>query len=86
MNLQTLPDELTNKIIMMSIPTYPFMDELKTTRFVRNCCDCEGCVKKHHYGCYYYDNFNYTMKPTIWILRLSTPLSRFITNIVKKYK
>ena len=40
----TLPDELTNKIIMMSIPTYSFMNELKTTRFVRTCCDCEGCT------------------------------------------
>jgi hypothetical protein len=70
-NLKTLPDELTNKIIMMAIPAYPFMDELKTTRFVRNCCDCEGCTEKQHYGCYYYDDFNYRLKPTNSILTLS---------------
>ena len=46
-NLKTLPDELTNKIIMMAIPAYSFMDELKTTRFVRNCCDCESCTKNN---------------------------------------
>ena len=67
----TIPDELTNKIIMMAIPTYPFMDELKTTRFVRTCCDCEGCTEKHYYGCYYYDDFNYRLKPTNSILILS---------------
>ena len=65
-----LPGELTNKIIMMAIPAYPFMDELKTTRFVRNCCDCEGCTEKQHYGCYYYD-FNFRLKPTKSILTLS---------------
>ena len=32
-----IPDELTNKIIMMAIPTYPFMDELKT--FISYWCD-----------------------------------------------
>ena len=62
--LNTLPDELTNKIIMMTIPTYAFMDELKTTRFVRWGCDCEGCTEKHYYGCYYYRDFNYRLKPT----------------------
>ena len=86
MNLKTLPVELTNKIIMMAIPAYPFMDELKTIRFVCNCCDCEGCTEKHYYGCYYYDDFNYRMKPTKSILTLSTPLSRFITNIAINYK
>ena len=70
MNLKTLPDELTNKIIMLTIPAYSFMDELKTTRFIRTCCDCEGCTEKHYYGCYYYD-FNFRLKPTKSILTLS---------------
>ena len=70
MNLNTLPDELTNKIIMMAIPTYSFMDELKTTRFVRTCCDCEGCTEKPYYGCYHYTDFNYRLKPTNSILTL----------------
>ena len=69
--VNTLPDELTNKIIMMTIPTYAFMDELKTTRFVRWGCDCEGCTEKHYYGCYYYRDFNYRLKPTNSILVLS---------------
>ena len=69
-NLNILPDEITNKIIMMSIPTYSFMDELKTTRFVRTCCDCEGCTEKPYYGCYYYDDFNYRRKPTNSIITL----------------
>ena len=70
-NLNSLPDEITNKIMMMSIPTYSFMDELKTTRFVRTCCDCEGCTQKHYYGCYCYD-FNYPKKPTNSILTLQS--------------
>ena len=61
--VNTLPDELTNKIIMMTIPTYVFMHELKTTIFVRWGCDCEGCTHKH-YLCYYYEDFNYRLKPT----------------------
>ena len=65
-----LPDELTNKIIMMTIPKYAFMEELKTTRFVRWGCDCEGCTEKHYYGCYYYCDFNYRLKPTNSILTL----------------
>ena len=70
-NLNTLPDELTNKIIMMSIPTYSFMDELKTTRIIRTVCNCEGCTEKHYYGCYYSD-FNYRLKPTKQIMTLNS--------------
>jgi len=70
-NLNTLPDELTNKIIMMSIPTYSFMDELKTTRIIRTVCNCEGCTEKHYYGCYYCD-FNYRLKPTEQIMTLNS--------------
>ena len=60
--VNTLPDELTNKIIMMTIPKYAFMEELKTARFIRWGCDCEGCTEKHYYGCYYYRDFNYRLK------------------------
>ena len=47
-----LPDDIINKIIMYSIPHYPFLEDLKLTRFIRNNCDCEGCEHKHSYGCY----------------------------------
>ena len=50
--MSNLPDDLINKIIMCSIPHYPFLEELKLTRFIRGDCDCEGCEYKHHYGCY----------------------------------
>ena len=46
-----LPEEIINKIIMESIPTYPYLEELKNTRFIRVDCDCEGCEYKHWYGC-----------------------------------
>ena len=47
-----LPEEIINKIIMKSVPTYPYLEELKNTRFIRGDCDCEGCEYKHGYGCY----------------------------------
>ena len=78
--LNTLPDELTNKIIMMAIPTYAFMDELKTTRFVRWGCDCEGCTHKHYYGCYYYRDFNYRLKPTNSVIVLSNTTTVWKTD------
>ena len=65
-----LPDELIHKIIMYSVPDYPFLNELKTTRFIRGGCDCEGCEWKHHLGCYHYKDFNYRGKPTEQILIL----------------
>ena len=68
--LKTVPDDLINKIIMMAIPEYPFLNELKTTRFVRTHCDCEGCTEKHYYGCYYFREFNYRLKPTKQVLEL----------------
>ena len=50
-----LPDDITNKIIMYSIPKYPYLEELKTSRFIREYCNCEGCQYKQHYGCYQYE-------------------------------
>ena len=50
-----LPDDITNKIIMYSIPKYSYLEELKTTRFIRNKCKCEGCRYKQHFGCYEYE-------------------------------
>ena len=37
---------------MYSIPYYPYLEDLKLTRLIRNNCDCEGCEYKHWYGCY----------------------------------
>ena len=46
-----LPDDIINKIIMYSIPHYPFLEDLKYTRFIRNNCDCDNCDHRHWYGC-----------------------------------
>ena len=50
-----LSDDIINKIIMYSIPKYPYLEELKTSRFIRIWCRCEGCRYKQHYGCYEYE-------------------------------
>ena len=50
-----LPDDITNKIIMYSIPKYPYLEALKKTRFIRTYCECEGCTEKHRYGCYEFE-------------------------------
>ncbi len=71
MTKNDLPLELINKILMMVTPVYPFINELKTTRFIRTCCDCEGCTEKNYFGCYYYI-FNYRLKPTEQIMLLQT--------------
>ena len=70
--MPNLPDEIINKCIMMSIPTYAFMHELKTTRIIIDACPCEGCTEKHYFGCYHskYDLFNYPRKPTYYIMAL----------------
>ena len=46
-----LPDDIINKIIMYSIPHYPYLEALKLTRFIRNNCDCDCCEHRHWYGC-----------------------------------
>ena len=53
-----------------NIFTSQILNELKTTRFVRTQCDCEGCTEKHYYGCYYFKEFNYSRKPTNKIMEL----------------
>ena len=70
MQISNIPEDLINKMIMMSVPTYPYMEELKTTRFIRIGCDCEGCTEKQYYGCYFYRDFNYRLKPTEAIMTL----------------
>ena len=50
--------------------TSDVLSELTTTRFIRICCDCEGCTEKPHYGCYYFREFNYSRKPTKKIMEL----------------
>ena len=50
-----LSDDIINKIIMYSIPKYPYLEELKTSRFIREYCNCEGCQYKNHFGCYEYE-------------------------------
>ena len=53
-----------------NIFTSQVLNQLKTTRFVRTHCDCEGCNGKHYYGCYYFSEFNYRLKPTKQVLEL----------------
>ena len=53
--MSILPEEAINKIIMYSIPKYPFLEELKKARFIRCKCKCEGCRYKQHFGCYEYE-------------------------------
>jgi hypothetical protein len=48
----SLPNELISKILMYSLPTYPYLDEIKTTRITFSHCDCEGCNYKPYFGCY----------------------------------
>lgn len=73
--MEGLPKELQEKIFMYSLPSYPYLRQLKETRFYRSKCDCEGCNFKHYYGCYYFETFNYRHKLYRNILKLnSVPL------------
>jgi len=73
-----LPDDIINKIIMCSIPHYPFLEELKLTRFIREGCDCEGCEYKPHYGCYdfLFNSIEHKRGQDCYILCLSTSTQR----------
>jgi len=49
--MENLPLELVNKIIMMSIPDYPYMWELKHTRVIVNDCKCPSCFSCSNFNC-----------------------------------
>ena len=77
--MDTLSEDLVSKIIEFKHGdvkywknrfTSQVLNELKTTRFVRSHCDCEGCTEKHYYRCYYFSEFNYRLKPTKQVLEL----------------
>lgn len=83
MNLfENLPQELKQNIYEFD-DTYKdeynnVMCNLKTTKFIRANCDCEGCTEKHYFGCYEYkidesgyELFNYRHKPTSNIITLN---------------